>query len=170
MTLVDEIKLLLEAPTMNARDIRTLLRNDHDEILILARDMYESESGEERRALLRQLRPALYLHARAQERDVYDALLAQANDDLRALAYEGYVRHGMVDDLVEKLVKSRKTETDEWKAYAKVLFDVLESRIEEERTQLLPVLEETFDDDAREAMGRRFNATKARLSMKLKAA
>ena len=109
MTLVDEIKLLLEAPTMNARDIRTLLRNDHDEILILARDMYESESGDERRALLRQLRPALFLHARAEERDVYDALLARDNDEFRTLAYEGYVRHGIVDDLVEKLVKSRKT-------------------------------------------------------------
>ncbi|MCC7041555.1 MAG: hemerythrin domain-containing protein [Burkholderiales bacterium] len=170
MTLVDEIKLLLEAPTMNALDIRTLVRSDHDEILILARDMYESESGDERRALLRQLRPAMALHARAQERDVYDPLLARGDDGLRSLAYEGYVKHGVVDDLLEKLVKSRKTETDEWKAHAKVLFDILERHIEEERTHLLPAIEEIFDDDERNAMGRRFNATKARLSMKLKAA
>ena len=40
MTLVDEIKLLLEAPTMNARDIRTMLRQDHDEALKLSRDMF----------------------------------------------------------------------------------------------------------------------------------
>jgi hypothetical protein len=66
MTLVEDIKLLLEAPTMNARDIRTLLRNDHDEALRLARDMYESESGDERRALLRQLKPALVVTARAE--------------------------------------------------------------------------------------------------------
>ena len=36
MTLQDEIKLLLEAPTMNAADVRTLLRQDHDELLQFA--------------------------------------------------------------------------------------------------------------------------------------
>mgnify|MGYP000063527459 CR=1 FL=1 len=170
MTLVDEIKLLLEAPTMNARDVRTILRNDYDEILILARDMYESESGEERRALLRQLKPALVLHARAEEKEVYDSLLKLADSDLHALAYEGYVEHGMVDDLLEKLLKSRKTETDEWKAHAKVLLDFLERHIEHEQSHVLPALEEHYNDDEREAIGRRFNAAKARLSMKLKAA
>ena len=170
MTLVDEIKLLLEAPTMNPYDIRTLVRNDHDGILIFARDMYESESGEERRALLRQLKPALVLHARALEREAYDLLLKQDDEDLQALAYEGYVKHGMVDDLLEKLLKSRKTETDEWKAHAKVLLDLLERHIEEEQAQVLSALEDHYSDDEREAMGRRFNAAKARLSMKLKAA
>lgn len=170
MTLVDEIKLLLEAPTMNARDIRTILRRDHDEILILARDMYESESGEERRALLRQLKPALLLHTRAEEKEVYDVLQKGTDEDLHALAYEGYVEHGMVDDLLERLLKSRKTETDEWKAHAKVLLELLERHIEEEHAQVLPALEEHFNDDEREAIGRRFNAAKARLSMKLKAA
>lgn len=170
MTLTDEIKLLLEAPTMNARDIRTLVRNDHDEILILARDMYELESGEERRTLLRQLKPMLLLHARAQEKEVYDPLLKQTDEDVQALAYEGYVRHGMVDDLLEKLLKSRKTETDEWKAHAKVLLDFLERHIEEEQARVLPTIEEYFNDDEREAMGRRFSAAKTRLSTKLKAA
>lgn len=170
MTLVDEIKLLLEAPTMNAGDARTIMRNDHDEILILARDMYESESGEERRALLRQLKPALALHSRAVEKEVYDALVKHGDEDLRALGYEGYVKHGMIDDLMERLLKSRKTETDEWKAHAKVLLDFLEGHVEEEQSRVLPALEEYFADAARESMGRRLNAAKARVSMKLKAA
>jgi len=170
MTLVDEIKLLLEAPTMNARDVRTIVRNDHDELLILARDMYESESGEERRALLRQLKPALVLYARASEKEVYDALLKLDDEDLQALAYEGYVKHGIVDDLLERLLKSRKTETEEWKAHAKVLLDFLERHVEEEQSLVLPAIEEHYNDDEREAMGRRLNAAKSRLSMKLKAA
>lgn len=169
MTLVDEIKLLLQAPTMNARDVRTLLRQDHEEALKLARDMYESESGEERRALLRQLKPALVVHFRAEEKEVYDAFLKTTETDLHHLAYEGYVEHGVVDDLLEKLLKSRKTETDEWKAHAKVLLDFLEHYMEdEERTYA--ALEEHFDDQAREALGRRFTAAKSRLTMKLKAA
>ena len=170
MTLVDEIKLLLEAPTMNARDIRTMLRQDHDEALKLARDMYESESGDERRALLRQLKPALLIHMRAEEKEVYDALLKFADQDLRDLSYEGYVEHGVLDDLLEKLLKSRKTETDEWKAHAKVLFDLLDRHMAEENERLCAALEEHFGDEERETMGRRFTAAKARLNMKLKAA
>ncbi len=170
MTLVDEIKLLLEAPTMNARDIRTLLRQDHDEILKLSRDMYESESGDERRALLRQLKPALVVHSRAEEKEVYDALLKFSEQELRDLAYEGYVEHGVMDDLLDKLLKSRKTETDEWKAHAKVLLDLIEHHVGGDHERLLSALEDHFDDDGREALGRRFTAAKARLSMKLKAA
>jgi len=170
MTLVDEIKLLLEAPTMNARDVRTLLRQDHDEALKLARDMYESESGDERRALLRQLKPALLVHSRAEEKEVYDVLLKLGEPELRDLAYEGYVEHGVLDDLLEKLLKSRKTETDEWKAHAKVLLEFLEHHLEEENEQMFSALEEHFNDDEREALGRRFIAAKSRLTMKLKAA
>ena len=170
MTLVDEIKLLLEAPTMNARDVRTMLRQDHDELLMLARDMYESESGEERRALLRQLKPALLCTRAPRKRKSTTPSSSSTTRTCSDLAYEGYVEHGVLDDLLEKLLKSRKTETDEWKAHAKVLLDFLERHIEEEQTLVLPALEEHFNDDEREAMGRRFNAAKARLSMKLKAA
>ena len=155
---------------MNTRDVRTLLRQDHDEVLTLARDMYESESGDERRALLRQLKPALVVHARAEEKEVYDVLLKLKDDDYADLAYEGYVEHGMLDDLLEKLCKSRKTETDEWKAHAKVLFDLLDRHMAEENERLCAALEEHFGDEERETMGRRFTAAKARLNMKLKAA
>ncbi|HTQ01800.1 MAG TPA: hemerythrin domain-containing protein [Casimicrobiaceae bacterium] len=170
MTLIDEIKLLLEAPTMNARDIRTMLRQDHDEAIKLARDMYESESGDERRALLRQLKPALVVHSRAEEKEVYDVLLKFAEPELRDMAWEGYVEHGVLDDLLEKLLKSRKTETDEWKAHAKVLLEFLEHHMEDENERMLPALEEHFNDDEREALGRRFTAAKSRLTMKLRAA
>ena len=54
---------------MTANDMRTLLRRDHDEIVQLARDMCESESGDERRALLKQLKPALFAHTRAEQRE-----------------------------------------------------------------------------------------------------
>jgi hypothetical protein len=171
MTLQDEIKLLLEAPTMNAADVRTLLRQDHDELLQFARDMYESESGEERRALFRQLKPALIAHARAEEREIYDALLrTDESDAARDLANQGYVEHGVVDDLLEKLSRSRKTESDEWKAHAKVLLDILERHIDDSRELLFHELNELFSEDEREVMGRRFTAAKVRMAMKAKAA
>lgn len=170
MTLQDEIRLLLDAPTMNAGDVRTLLRRDHDEALQLARDMVESESGDERRALFKRLKPALIAHARAEEREVYDALLRGRAGDLHDFAHEGYVEHGIVDDLLERMTRSRKTESDEWKAHASVLLQLLEHHIDDEQVQMFDALAEQFGDEEREALGRRFLAAKARIAMKAKAA
>jgi hypothetical protein len=172
MTLVDDIKILLAAPTMNGNDIRTLLRKDHEEAVKIARDMVESEGAEERRALFKQLRPLLAALARAEEKEVYDALLrSRVSGPIRDLAYEGGVLHGVVEDLMEKMSKSRKTETDEWKAHAKVLLGLLERHIEAEQGNLFDALGDHFDDSQREAMGRRFVAAKARaLQPKFKAA
>ena len=97
-------------------------------------------------------------------------LLKFAEPELRDMAWEGYVEHGVIDDLLEKLLKSRKTETDEWKAHAKVLLEFLEHHMEDENERMLPALEEHFNDDEREALGRRFTAAKSRLTMKLRAA
>lgn len=170
MTLQDEIRLLLDAPTMNAADVRTLLRRDHDEALQLARDMVESESGDERRALFKRLKPALVAHARAEEREVYDVLLRGRDGDMHDFAYEGCVEHGIVDDLLERMTRSRKTETDEWKAHATVLLELLEHHIDDEHARMFDALAERFSEDEREALGRRFLAAKARIAMKAKAA
>ena len=172
MTLLDDIKILLAAPTMNGNDIRTLLRQDHDEAVKIARDMVESEGAEERRALLKQLRPLLVAHSRAEEKEVYEPLLRlRASEEARDIAHEGSVEHGLIDDLLEKMSKSRKTETDEWKAHAKVLLELVVHHVEEEHAELFETLAEHFDDEQREAMGRRFLATKARaLAPRAKAA
>jgi hypothetical protein len=172
MTLVDDIKILLAAPTMNGSDIRTLLRKDHEEAVKIARDMVDSEGAEERRALFKQLRPLLAALARAEQKEVYEALLkVKVAGPVQDLAYEGIVLHGVADDLMEKMSKSRKTETDEWKAHAKVLLGLLERHIDAEQGRVFDALEDQFDDAQREDMGRRFLATKARVLVpKFKAA
>ena len=76
----------------------------------------------------------------------------------------------MFDDLLEKLSRSRKTESDEWKAHAKVLMQILERHIDKAQTTMFEELAEHFSDDEREVIGRRFTASKARMAMKAKAA
>jgi len=169
MTLTDEIRLLMAAPCMNANDARTLLRRGHDEILILARDLAECESAEERRALLKQLNPTLFAHTRAEQREIYDYLLrARQGEDGMDMALEGYVSHGVMDDLLARMTKSRKSESDEWKAHARVLLELLGMHVEKERRGLLKHLGDQLSDDEREALGRRFAATRSRLALKAK--
>ena len=157
---------------MNASDVRTLLRRDHDEIIQLARDMCESESGDGRRALLKRLKPALINHSRAEEREVYEPLLeVRDSEDARDIANEGLVEHGLLDELLERLLRSRKTESDEWKAHAKVLLQLIEHHVEQEHKHMFLELEEHFTDVEREEIGRRFVASKARMAaLKVKAA
>ena len=76
----------------------------------------------------------------------------------------------VVDDLVERMARSRKSESDEWKAHARVLLAVLERHVEAEQTALFDVLGLHFTDDERVAIGRRYAAAKARMAMKAKAA
>ena len=141
---------------MTANDMRTLLRRDHDEIVQLARDMCESESGDERRALLKQLKPSLFAHTRAEQREVYDVLLRrQGDDDAREIAYEGYVAHSVLDDLLERMTKSRKTESDEWKAHSQVLLELITQHVEKEQQRLFDFLTAQYNDDEREAIYRR---------------
>jgi hypothetical protein len=172
MTLLDDVRLLLQAPTMNASDVRTLLRQDHDELIQLARDMYESESGDGRRALLKRLKPALIHHSRAEEKEVYEPLLeVRDSEESRDIANEGLVEHGLLDELLERLLRSRKTESDEWKAHAKVLLELIEHHVEQEHKHMFEELGEHFTDEDREEMGRRFVAAKTRMAMlKVKAA
>ena len=72
--------------------------------------------------------------------------------------------------MLEKLSRSRKTESDEWKAHAKVLMQFLERHVDKEQTTMFEELAEHFSDAEREVMGRRFAASKARMAMKAKAA
>lgn len=171
MTLTDEIQLLMAAPSMNANDARTLLRRGQDDLLTLARDLAECESGDERRALLKQLNPAVFAHTRAEQREIYDFLLrGQQSDEAREMALEGYVSHGVVDDLLARMTKSRKSESDEWNAHARVLLQLIDFHVEKERRGLLKLLGEQCSDDEREVLGRRFVASRSRLTQRAKTA
>jgi hypothetical protein len=171
MTLVDEIRHLMASPSMTANDACTLLRREHDEIMQLARDLTECESTDERRALLKQLRPALFAYTRAEQREVYDVLLRRQHDhEVREIASNGYVTHGVVDDLVERMTKSRKTGSDEWNAHSCVLLELLTRHVEKERSRLIALMLERYSDDEREVMGRRFVVAKSRLALEAKAA
>jgi hypothetical protein len=161
MNLLTDVTTLLKSPLMNAEDVRTLLRDDHDELRKLAEAMCDAGGAEKRRALLKQLRPALVAHSRAEEHAVYRPLLGRKDSkDSRAMAEEGFVEHELLDALLDKLSRSRKIDSEEWHAVAGVLKEILDHHIDEEHDELFDELGEHFSDDQRKAMGTRFLAAK----------
>ncbi len=57
-------------------DILDTLKKEHDEVKAMARQMVESDSAPERKALFRKIKTALVPHVRAEEKVVYDAVIA----------------------------------------------------------------------------------------------
>ena len=155
MDVLETVKTVIGVPTRS--DVRTLLKEDHDEILDLARTLADEDSVPRRRALFRSLKPLLTAHARAEERAVYTELVkARSKREAKDLGNEGYVEHSLVDVLLERMSKTALAGSDAWKAHATVLKELLEHHIREEEKEIFEGLGEEFTDTRRETMAEAF--------------
>ena len=155
MDVLDTVKSVIGVPTK--ADVRTLLKEDHDEILDLARTLADEDSVPRRRALFKSLKPLLTAHARAEEQAVYTELVkARSKRDAKDLGNEGYVEHSLVDVLLERMSKTALAGSDAWKAHATVLKELLEHHIREEEKEIFEALGKEFTDTRRAAMAEAF--------------
>lgn len=162
MDVLDTVKTVIGVATRP--DVRTLLKEDHRQILELARDIADEESTARRRALFKSLKPLLTAHARAEERAVYTELVkARSTRDSKDLGNEGFVEHSLVDILLERMSKTALAGSDAWKAHATVLKELLEHHIKEEEDEIFDELGKHFSDARRESMAEAFAEDKRAL-------
>ena len=143
----------------HAADIRDLIRRDHEELLTLVGKLTEARSAATRSRFLKQLAYAAPAHDKPEERAVY-AALKKATDESADIAHEGKVEHELVSGLLKKLSRMRDLGSDQAKAHAEVLKELLEHHIEEEHSEMFEQLERDFDADRRVVMGAAFLAAK----------
>jgi len=161
MSVIETVKSYLSAEGKS--DIRDLLREDHEEILSLARDMAEARTAEKRMSYFHSLKPFLTAHARAEERVVYVPMTKAKDAEAKDLGNEGFVEHSLVDVLLERMSKPGIAGTDGWKAHATVVKELLEHHIKEEEGDIFSALGKDFSDERRETMGVEFTKEKTRL-------
>jgi hemerythrin-like domain-containing protein len=142
-----------------AADIRDLIRHDHEELLDLVGKLCEARTAAARSRLLKQLAYAAPAHDKPEERAVY-AALKKATDESADIAHEGKVEHELVSGLLKKLSRMRDLGSDQAKAHAEVLKELLEHHIEEEHSEMFEQLERDFDAEQRVVMGAAFLAAK----------
>jgi hemerythrin superfamily protein len=143
--------------TYTGTDVRAMLKEDHEVILEIAKELAESTSSARRRALVTRLKPLLVAHSRAEEQAVYVPLTKVAGSpDSRMAGNEGAVEHNLADTVLGRLADTEDASSDMWKAHAKVLHELLEHHIEEEQDQVFEELGEHFTDAQRDAMGEQF--------------
>jgi hemerythrin superfamily protein len=145
-------------------DIRELLKQDHHEVLQMAQQISQTDEPAEAKKLFEQMREAVIKHARGEERILYPALEDSGDEEAGEMAREAAVEHELVDLLFERMLKMR-TASDNWKARATVVKELLEHHIEEEQGEVFQKLDELFDEDELEQMGDRFESYKSRFKM-----
>lgn len=150
-------------------DIREVLRKDHQEALQIAQQIEQTDEPMQAKQLFEQLREAMVKHSRAEERIVYPALEDSGDEEAGELVREAAVEHELVDLLFERMMRMR-TGSDNWKARASVVKELMEHHIEEEQGEVFQKLGELFDADELSQMAERFEAYKGRYRMPAAAA
>jgi hypothetical protein len=146
-------------------DILDKLKQEHDEVEEMLTELVESEGAAQRRALLGRIKAALMPHLKAEEKVVYDAVIAIKGEKNRVDGAEGYMEHDIAQKTLLKLDKMTKLTAPEFTAGAKVLKDLVQHHVKEEESNIWSDIKDNFDYQARVEMNRRFEAAKKKVNI-----
>jgi hemerythrin superfamily protein len=160
-------KTMLDALTPGLEgspDILDTLQTEHDDVQDLLQRLTESDNARDQKSLVAQIKKALVPHTKAEEKVVYDAVLALKGKEAKIEGNEGYIEHGLADQTLKKLDKLTAN-TPEFKATAKVLKELIEHHVKEEESDIWAQVKENFSDAQRERMNRDFLAAKKKVKV-----
>lgn len=152
------------APKFTPGDILETLKKEHDEVKALLNKLQGAQAAKERRELVKKIKIALVPHTKAEEKVVYDAVIATSEEEAEVDGHEGYLEHEWASKTLQRLESADSTST-EHKAAARVLKDLVEHHIEEEEENLWGDVRNHFDAEERQLMNAEFEAAKRRFKV-----
>jgi hypothetical protein len=147
------------------RDVLDTLKEEHDEVQQLLAKLVDSENAAARGALVKKIKAALVPHTRAEEKVVYDAILAKRDKAAKIDGNEGYLEHAHADMALKKLASIKPATSPAFTAAAKVLKELVEHHVKEEERNVWRDVRKHFDGEARIEMNRKFEAAKKRVKV-----
>jgi hemerythrin-like domain-containing protein len=145
-------------------DILDTLGKEHDEVQALLSSLQDAEGLAERRRLVQKIKHALVPHTKAEEKIVYDALIALRSKNAKVDGKEGYIEHELAARTLRKLEQAPPTSPDH-KAAGKVLKELIDHHIKEEENNVWRDVKDSFSDEERTEMNRRFLAAKKKVKL-----
>jgi hemerythrin-like domain-containing protein len=139
------------------------LHNDHSEVDSLMDRVMDSKDSGERAALFDGMKIKLLAHAHAEQEVLYRALEAGRGDASRSFADEGANEHQIVEGQLQKLSAASDQAGEQWMAELKVLRELVEHHVDEEKSTGFSCARDEFGKDELEAMGQRFQTRKAQM-------
>jgi len=141
-------------------DILDTLKKEHNEVKELLKNLSAAEASGERRNLVRRIKAALIPHSKAEQKVVYDAVIALRDKGAQIDGYEGYLEHEWAAKTLQRLEGITNAASSEHKAAGKVLKELVEHHIEEEERNVWADAKKHFSDDERRKMNVMFLAAK----------
>jgi iron-sulfur cluster repair protein YtfE (RIC family) len=149
----------------HSTDILDTLKKEHDEVKDLLEDLSDAETPAQRRTLVQKIKAALVPHTKAEEKVVYDAVIALRDKDAQMDGHEGYLEHEWAAKTLQRLEALTNAASPEHKAAGKVLKELVEHHIAEEERNVWKDVKAHFSDDDRKKMNVSFVAAKRRVKL-----
>jgi len=146
-------------------DLLDTLKQEHDEVKSLLSDLQDAESPGQRKGLVQKIKLALVPHTKAEEKVLYDAVIAIRDKEVQVDGHEGYLEHELASKTLQKLAAIANATSPEHKATAKVLKELVEHHIKEEESNVWDDAKDNFSDDERKQMNVAYLAAKARVKV-----
>ena len=146
-------------------DILDTLKKEHDEVKDLLENLSDAETPAQRRTLVLKIKAALVPHTKAEEKVVYDAVIALRDKEAQQDGHEGYLEHEWAAKTLQRLESITNAASPEHKAAGKVLKELVEHHIEEEESAIWSEVKKNFSREDRKAMNASFHAAKRRVKV-----
>jgi hypothetical protein len=150
---------------VESTDILDTLKKEHEEVKDLLQDLSDAETPAQRRTLVQKIKAALLPHTKAEEKVVYDAVIALRDKDAQMDGHEGYLEHEWAAKTLQRLEAITSAASPEHKAAGKVLKELVEHHIDEEEKNVWADVKKQFSDEDRKQMNVAFFSAKARVKV-----
>ena len=160
-------KVIAGAPRSATGDMDILdkLKVEHNEVGQMLKKLVGSSGASERKSLLKKIKGSLVPHLRAEDKVVYDAIIALKDKGAKQDGNEGHFEHELVEKMLATLGKIDNATSPEFSAAAKVLKELVEHHVKEEETNVWADVRANFSDEARLQMDRKFEAAKKKVQV-----
>jgi hypothetical protein len=160
------IKTLSPKPEAAAEtDLLDTLKKEHDEVKSLLSDLQEAGTSAQRQRLVKDIKAALVPHTKAEQKVLYDAVIALRDKEVQVDGHEGYLEHELASRTLQNLAAIKNVTSAEHKATAKVLKELVEHHIREEERNVWRDAKDNFSADERKQMNVAYVAARARIKV-----
>lgn len=127
-------------------DAIELLKNQHEEVKQLFAELENTEDAEERSSIFAELADAFVIHSHLEEQIFYPFVFDEdTEDELRESVEEHLQAKRIIADMLEM-----SPDDEQWEAKCTVLKEDIDHHVEEEESELFPMVRKHF---TRERMG-----------------
>ncbi len=136
-------------------NIFSILKAEHDEVKALLEKAEDTTMRAEqtRKELFEKIYEALMLHAKAEQRSLYDRL--DQDKEFHELLLEAEEEHHLVERSLNE-IEGTHSDDERWKAKITVLKEILEHHVKEEEEEMFPRAKKLLSKEEQETLGELF--------------